>query len=245
MTQPGEPVAHPQQPVPTQGYGPPAGRPGYPPPGYGPPGYPPPGYGPAGYGPPGQSPPGYGPPSRAVPGYPPGPARPVAPNGLPLADFGDRLLAYLIDSAIIGGIALVFAVPAAIVMLGLANGAVEMRADGTASNGSASFVLLVLVIQGFWLLVILAGTYLYAVEMMYRTGQTLGKRAMKLRVVCLDPAAPLTRGVAAKRWSINYLVTGIVPFVGWLNGLWQLWDKPYRQCLHDKVARTVVVKLPA
>ena len=31
----------------------------------------------------------------------------------------------------------------------------------------------------------------------------------------------------------------------WLDGLWQLWDKPLRQCLHDKAADTVVVKTGA
>ena len=34
-----------------------------------------------------------------------------------------------------------------------------------------------------------------------------------------------------------------VPFFSWIDGLWQLWDQPYRQCLHDKWAGTVVVKV--
>jgi hypothetical protein len=36
-----------------------------------------------------------------------------------------------------------------------------------------------------------------------------------------------------------------VPFLSYLDGLWQLWDKPYLQCLHYKFAQTVVVKVPA
>jgi len=28
-----------------------------------------------------------------------------------------------------------------------------------------------------------------------------------------------------------------------VDGLWQLWDKPFQQCLHDKAAGTVGVKL--
>ncbi|MEU3454082.1 hypothetical protein ABZ671_10820 [Micromonospora sp. NPDC006766] len=27
------------------------------------------------------------------------------------------------------------------------------------------------------------------------------------------------------------------------DGFWQLWDKPWQQCLHDKFAGTVVVKV--
>ena len=30
-----------------------------------------------------------------------------------------------------------------------------------------------------------------------------------------------------------------------VDGLWQLWDKPYLQTLHDKAAQTVVVKVSA
>jgi hypothetical protein len=35
-----------------------------------------------------------------------------------------------------------------------------------------------------------------------------------------------------------------VPGLYYLDGLWQLWDKPYQQCLHDKWPRTGVVKVP-
>jgi hypothetical protein len=33
------------------------------------------------------------------------------------------------------------------------------------------------------------------------------------------------------------------PLAGFGDGLWQLWDKPWQQCLHDKFAGTVVVKV--
>jgi hypothetical protein len=55
----------------------------------------------------------------------------------------------------------------------------------------------------------------------------------------------MTRGVAARRWLANVVAGAIIPFWRWIDGLWQLWDKPYQQCLHDKFARTVVVKVPA
>ena len=41
--------------------------------------------------------------------------------------------------------------------------------------------------------------------MMYRRGQTLGKKLMKLQVVPLDPAATLTRGMAAKRYLVEFV----------------------------------------
>ena len=79
--------------------------------------------------------------------------------------------------------------------------------------------------------------------MLLRSGQTIGKKALKIRVVPLDPAATLTRGMLAKRYLIEFVVGVVVPFFQYLDGLWQLWDKPYLQTLHDKVAETVVIKV--
>jgi uncharacterized RDD family membrane protein YckC len=246
MTQ-SEPPAEPGEPRPAPGFPPPPDQPGYASPirppvpqaGYLPPppipGYPPTGYPQPSY-PPGYSMPGY-PPGRPI--LPPG----IAPNGQPLAPFGDRLLAYLIDSAIIWGLLLILCVPAAIIALMSSTHSLRFNADGTVNTGSVfSFYLVIFAVDGAILLLGLVASYVYQVEMMYRSGQTVGKRAMKLRVVCVDPAAPMTRGVAAKRWLIGWLVSMIVGIFAWIDGLWQLWDQPFKQCLHDKVAGTVVVK---
>lgn len=76
-------------------------------------------------------------------------------------------------------------------------------------------------------------------------GQTIGKRIMKIKVVMVAERARPTGGAAAKRAAVYALVPQ-VPFVGGffglINELWLLWDKPHRQCLHDKAARTIVVK---
>lgn len=207
---------------PPVGSGAPRPAPGYPPP----PGYPMPGY--------------------PIPGYPLGrPMLPpgVAPNGQPLANFGDRFLAYLIDSAILCGVLLVVAVPTLIIVLTSSVHRLTFNADGSLNGASMlSFYVVIFAVDIALLLLGLVATYVYQVEMMYRSGQTVGKRVMKLRVVCLDPGAPMTRGVAAKRWLIGSLVGSIVGIFSLVDGLWQLWDQPFRQCLHDKVADTVVVK---
>jgi uncharacterized RDD family membrane protein YckC len=228
---------------------PPAGypSPGYPPPGYRQVGYPPPGYPPSGYPPPGYPPSGYPPPGHPAAGYLPPGYRPVpiAPNGQRLATFGDRVLAYLIDYAIFLGGAVVLGVPVIILLVISASQTETINDDGTVSGTSPAFVLVILLGEAVIGLAALAASYLYEVEMIYRRGQTVGKRAMKLRVVCLDPGAPMTRGVASKRWAMQFLLGGLVPFFSWVDGLWQLWDKPFQQCLHDKVAGTVVVKQAA
>jgi len=55
----------------------------------------------------------------------------------------------------------------------------------------------------------------------------------------------LTRAVAVRRWLVDSLGAQLVPFLHLLDGLWQRWDQPYRQCLHDKAADTAVVKVMA
>ncbi|KAA6221109.1 RDD family protein [Streptomyces albofaciens JCM 4342] len=81
---------------------------------------------------------------------------------------------------------------------------------------------------------------LYEPFMNGKYGGTFGKRICGLRVARLDTGAPLSFGRAFGRWAIVFPM-GFVPLLGLLNVLWCLWDEPYRQCLHDKVAGTVVV----
>jgi uncharacterized RDD family membrane protein YckC len=75
-------------------------------------------------------------------------------------------------------------------------------------------------------------------------GQTIGKRVMGTKVVTADTRAPISGNAACGRAAVYALVPA-VPSVGGLfaliNESWLLWD-PRRQCLHDKAARTVVVK---
>ncbi|AGZ46485.1 RDD domain-containing protein [Actinoplanes friuliensis DSM 7358] len=188
---------------------------------------------PAYYGPP---PPGYG--------WRPPPV-PVAPDGRPLADFGIRLLSHLIDGAIVGGIATVVFLPVMFIFVFNVMPDFPSAADPsyTPTFDPAEFFIPFLLLElGFFVLLFVA-YYVYYVEMMYRSGQTVGKKLMKIKVVPLEPGAVLTRGIAAKRYLIEFVVGIIVPFFTYLDGLWQLWDKPYQQTLHDKVAKTVVVKV--
>ena len=81
-------------------------------------------------------------------------------------------------------------------------------------------------------------------------GRTLGKRAVGTRVVRAEDGSAISWGQAA--WRIGFAIlfgylVNIVTcgFGGWLaliDPAWILWDRR-RQALHDKVARTVVVKV--
>jgi uncharacterized RDD family membrane protein YckC len=177
------------------------------------------------------------------PGYYYGPVRPpvpMSPGGLPLADFGTRLVAYIIDSLLMSVVALAVAVPGFIWIFSKLPDPAGFDTPGQLLN---DFIVPLLLLELALFVVMLIAYYLYSVEYAHRSGQTLGKKAMKIRIIPLDPHLRYTRGMAAKRFLIEYVGGVVVPFFSYLDGLWQLWDKPYQQALHDKVAATVVVKV--
>ncbi|QKW07105.1 RDD family protein [Streptomyces sp. NA04227] len=199
------------------------GPPGAPPYGYG---APQPGWGQQHYAP---AAPGYG------PGYGPGYAHGYGYNYDPdvvqlaagpvrLASQGVRLGARIVDGIVlIAGLMLVYGVFALPFLLGIVDG------GDTASHLTLAVMLTALVI----------GFLTYEPLSLWRYGCTLGKRMCGLRV-CRDDGNRVTLGAAFARFVFP-LVLAIVPFGGLFNVLWCTWDKPYRQCLHDKVASTVVI----
>jgi uncharacterized RDD family membrane protein YckC len=76
-------------------------------------------------------------------------------------------------------------------------------------------------------------------------GRTLGKRALGTKVVSAGDRSKVSGGAAGGRAAV-FALPPIVPLVGGLfaliNELWLLWDRQ-RQCLHDKAAKTVVIKV--
>jgi uncharacterized RDD family membrane protein YckC len=183
---------------------------------------------------PGLTPPAH-PPFHAA-AYPP--AVKVAPNGAPLASFGLRLAARIIDWLIVSAVYLVVTFSLRVAVLLVTRSTVAYRSNPDRFIGA--FILFELALLALLALMV----YLYEVELVLRrAGQSPGKRLMKLRITPLDPGRPLDRTALARRWGAT-LAIGLVPFGVLVDGLWQLWDQPYRQCLHDKAGGTVVVKVP-
>jgi uncharacterized RDD family membrane protein YckC len=191
------------------------------------------------------------PPGQAYPAPPPYhrplPPPALSPGGQPLADFGTRLLAYLIDTAILSAVAMVVFVPALLIFAVTRLDDLEPTYDGTSMvepDIFGDFVGPLLLLELGMMMLLLVAYYFYYVEMMYRSGQTVGKKAMKIRVVPAEPSTPgLTRGMAVKRYLVEIVAGMFLPFFTYLDGFWQLWDEPYQQTLHDKAAQTVVIKV--
>ncbi|MGW1812667.1 RDD family protein [Streptomyces sp. NPDC002125] len=69
-------------------------------------------------------------------------------------------------------------------------------------------------------------------------GRTLGKKLCGLQVRDIESHDAPSLGAALRRWLV-YGVLGLI-VLGVVNVLWCLIDRPWRQCWHDKAARTFV-----
>ncbi|WP_413753528.1 RDD family protein [Streptomyces sp. R-74717] len=69
-------------------------------------------------------------------------------------------------------------------------------------------------------------------------GRTLGKKLCGLEVRDIESHEAPSFGAALRRWLV-YGVLGVL-VVGVVNVLWCLFDRPWRQCWHDKAAHTFV-----
>lgn len=144
----------------------------------------------------------------------------------PLAGLGRRFLARVVDSAVLVALD---------VLVGSAVLRGHMRHPGDASYGAQ----------------VLAGVLTFLLYFVYEgamtaaRGQTLGKMALGIRAARLadgsvpGPAGWARAAVYALPGVLSALVIG--PLFWLADSLWCAWDRPYRQCLHDKAARTVVV----
>ncbi|MDG9721712.1 RDD family protein [Streptomyces sp. DH41] len=197
---------------------------GTPPPGGGggPYGTPPPG---GGGGPYGTPPPGGGGPYGGDPygggSYPTDPLAGMPP----LADSGKRVLARIIDMILVGIV---------VWLLSWAFNVQEYQVDGEEISVGNSF----------WQSLIAAVLYIaYDTYMTAKTGQTLGKKWLGLRVANLDNGATPSVQTSLIRALVLWIPFAFCCACVWtiIAGGWSFFDRPYKQGLHDKAAKTVVV----
>ncbi|MFD8035654.1 RDD family protein [Streptomyces sp. NPDC059717] len=184
---------------------------------------PPSGYGQPqpGYGQPQQGQPGYGYPQQGQQGIPPQ-GYPQQPGGYPgypqqpgygaqppYANWGWRFLGTVVD-------VLVFVVPYILVAIGAAQ---DIPA---------------LAIVGY---LIVIGLAIWQLIMEGRTGQTIGKKAVGIRLVKEATGQPLGVGMAFVR-RIAHFLDSVACYLGWL---WPLWDAK-KQTFADKVCSSIVIR---
>ncbi|WP_033280119.1 RDD family protein [Streptomyces sp. NRRL F-525] len=175
-----------------------------------------------GYGQP-QGQPGYGYPQGAPQGVPPQqgygypqqqPAYPgyqQAGYGAtpPYANWGQRFLGTLVDW-------LILAVPYVLYIVGM-----------TSKNGALLAIGALLVL----------GVFIWQLIREGRTGQTVGKQALGIRLVRESDGQPLGVGMAFVR-RLAHFVDAIACYIGFL---WPAWDAK-RQTFADKICGTIVIR---
>ncbi|WP_055495098.1 RDD family protein [Streptomyces sp. TP-A0356] len=154
------------------------------------------------------------------------------------AGLGKRLAARLLDTLVLAVVTGVAAVP-----LGTkAIDHINAKIDAAKLSGQTVTVWLLDGTTSVYLAIVLAVLLgfgvLYEVLPTARWGRTLGKKLCGLEVRDIEGHEPPAFGAALRRWLV-YSVPGLLA-VGVVGVVWCLFDRPWRQCWHDKAAHTFV-----
>ncbi|MET9548667.1 RDD family protein [Streptomyces sp. NPDC006627] len=154
------------------------------------------------------------------------------------AGLGRRLAARLVDT-----VALAAVTGAAALPLGAeAADHVDSKIDAAKLSGEKTTVWLLDGTTAGYLGIILAVLLLFGVVYealpTAKWGRTLGKKVCGIEVRDIEEHEPPTFAAALRRWLV-YSVPGLL-VIGVVGVLWCLFDKPWRQCWHDKAANTFV-----
>ena len=167
-------------------------------------------------------------------------ANPYAPPRATVGEVADDAEALLasrgsrLGAAILDGVIAMLAVVPLIVSLGFDpaaySSATALSAAMTSSGGIATLLLSVILI-------------VVTIMLVHRNGQTVAKKMLGIKVVRSDGSKASLARIFWLRNVVNSLPT-MIPVVG---NLYQLIDPAFiftskRQCLHDKIADTIVVR---
>lgn len=143
----------------------------------------------------------------------------------PLADSGRRTLARIIDLILVGIVAW---------LLTWGFGVSEYDVNGDEVQYGKSLL------QSLVAAVLYIG---YDTVMISRSGQTLGKKWLGMRVANLDNGSTPSVQTTLIRSAVLWIPFAFCCACIWtaISGGWSFFDKPYKQGLHDKAAKTVVV----
>ena len=140
-----------------------------------------------------------------------------------LASWGRRLAALLVDGMILGGIVLATLVSAGVPLEDI---------NTTILEGSSLALILIFILP----------KAIYDTAMIGSRNQTFGKMALHIKVVDeADRVTPIGYARAFTRWLSTAFLWALFTVPGVLDHLWPLRDGR-RQTLHDKFARSVVVR---
>ncbi|WP_432254110.1 RDD family protein [Streptomyces sp. HNM1019] len=154
------------------------------------------------------------------------------------APLGRRLAARLIDSVVLLGVVGAVAFP----LWSKASDHIDEKVEAAKQSGETVTVYFLDGTTGGYLGIVLGLLLVLGVVLetlpTAKWGRTLGKRLCGVRVLDIEEHDTPSFGTALRRWLV-YSVLGVL-VIGVLNVLWCLFDRPWRQCWHDKAAHTFV-----
>lgn len=156
----------------------------------------------------------------------------VEPSPMTYAGFWRRLGAYLIDGIVVG---IIMKISTSVMMIPLSRyfSSIYMSNNPQQLEGMAPSLMIILVTS---MLVGMSLQALYFILMWGYKGATLGKMALKIKIVTTG-GSDISYGSAFLRY-IGTIISGIPLCLGYL---WMLWDDK-KQTWHDKIASTCVIR---
>jgi uncharacterized RDD family membrane protein YckC len=147
-----------------------------------------------------------------------------------LADLGPRLGAAFLDGIIFAGMVYV---P---MLIGFMAGGFGSAAAGASDDAGVGMVMVIGL--GLGLIGLVAWAYL-TIKYVNENGQSIAKKIVGIKVVRSDGSDAALGRIFWLRNVVNALI-GIIPLYGLIDILFIFSES--RQCLHDKLADTIVVK---
>ena len=135
-----------------------------------------------------------------------------------------RLGAQLLDGLLVGG---------PLILVAVVTGVMQRPRQSISTGTSVAFALM-----GVWIL----GFAIYQLILLHRSGQTLGKKLVGIRIVRTDGS----RAGLGRIFALRYLVPGLIGAIPFLGGFFSLADYllifgAEKRCIHDYIADTIVV----
>jgi uncharacterized RDD family membrane protein YckC len=142
-----------------------------------------------------------------------------------LASIGSRFVAMILDGLVLG------------IPLGALVGLLVIFFIQTANPRQQLDPSIFLLVEGLFFIVAVTASVLYEGLMLRRSGQTIGKKLMHIKVVSAE-GGPVSTGQAFGRAGVRQAL-GFVPCVGLIDYLVAFGEQ--RTCLHDMASRTRVI----
>lgn len=180
----------------------------------------------------------YGPPPKRIP---------LTPDGRPLANWGSRLGAQILDMLLIGVVELVVLLP---ILIPVFRDQYNHDQQWMDANPGSTNVDPFWIYRHHWQALLAAFAIALVIQAVYFMGfwrwkqATPGKMAVGLRIEYREGTGPLSWGSIVQRWLVQYAVVvayGLGSIFVIIDGLWPLWDNQF-QALHDKWPKTNVVR---